>query len=353
MEAYMRAAVLEKYGSFTWASRPIPKIENDQVLIKVHWAGICGSDQHIFKGDFHPRTRVPLIPGHEFAGTVVATGDQVKNARVGDRVAVDPIIPCGKCGGCQVGHWSACTSLKLLGVDMDGGFAEYVAARENMLYKLDERISDRQAALVEIFSIGFHANNRAGTRPGDVLAIWGAGRVGQVILQAARTLTDNVIFMIDIIDKRLEIARSSIANVITINAMQEDPIAVIMEHTRGRGVDIAFEAVGHEKPVPRRPHPVRGCIQSIKGGGVVCVLGLADDPAPIILKELIWREGRIIASRVSHGEFSAAIANMAEGRINPEIMVSAEFDASQAQHAFEVLNANPEHYMKILLRLGD
>ena len=348
----MHAAVLTEYGRIEWQEVPTPQLGDAQILIRVGYAGICGTDQHIFKGDFQPRTRTPMIPGHEFAGTIVAVGKNVKGYKAGERVAVDPVIWCGTCAACQLGHYPACTSLKLLGVDMNGGFGEYVAADESKLYRLAPQITDKHAALVEVFSIGFHACNRAGLEKDDTVAIWGAGRVGQCILQAVRTRTQNTIFLIDILDSRLNIAANHFENVIAIDSRQQDPIAVIHEQTNGRGVDVAFEAVGHAQEVTGRPHPVRGCVQSIHGAGTVCVLGLADDPAPIVMKELIWREARIVASRVSHGEFREVIHHMALGHLKPEVLISAELPAREAQVAFERLEREPENYLKVLLRLA-
>ncbi|MCX6238682.1 MAG: zinc-binding dehydrogenase [Bacteroidia bacterium] len=229
------------------------------------------------------------------------------------------------------------------------GFCQYVAVAESMLYKVPPHLSSKYAALVEIYAIGFHANKRAGVKSGETLAIWGAGRVGQVILQAARTKTKEKIFVVDILDSRLKIAAESNNNIIAINALRENPVEVIKRYTDGKGVDIAFEAVGHAYPVKDVVHPVRGCIQSIKGGGTVCVLGLSDEAAPIVFKELIWKEARIITSRVSHGEFAEAIDQLAKGNLNPEALISEIMPTEQIQKAFELLESNPERYLKILI----
>ena len=196
---------------------------------------------------------------------------------------------------------------------MNGGYGEYVAADESTLFNLDSNISDIHASLIEVLAIGFHACRRAGVKRNDTIVIWGSGRIGHCILQAARTKTENTIFMIDVLDNRLEIAGKNFSNIITINPLKENPIEVIKEKTNGRGVDIAFEAVGHAKEIKGCPNPVRGCVQGIRGAGAVCTLGLADDPVPIVLKELIWKEAKIIASRVTHGEFPEAIKNLAQG----------------------------------------
>jgi threonine dehydrogenase-like Zn-dependent dehydrogenase len=167
----MKAAVISEYGKIKMQEVEKPQLLSNHVLVKVKYASICGSDQHIFKGEFHPRTKLPLIPGHEFAGIVEAVGPEVKDIHPFQKVTVDPIMWCGKCAACRDGHYPACTTLKLVGIDLDGGFAEYVSVPSNMIYKIPDRISDEHAALVEILSIGFHASARAGLgKPRPALA---------------------------------------------------------------------------------------------------------------------------------------------------------------------------------------
>ncbi|MBN2520951.1 MAG: alcohol dehydrogenase catalytic domain-containing protein, partial [Bacteroidales bacterium] len=319
---------------------------------KVSYAGICGSDQHIFLGEFHPRTHVPFIPGHEFAGTIVKTGKDMKNFKNGDRVAVDPIIWCGTCPACLIHHYPACTKLKLVGVDMDGGFSEYIKVPESMLYKITPGISDIHAALVEVISIGFHACNRAKIKENDKVAIWGAGKVGQSILQAVSTKTKNSIIMVDVLEERLAIAKKAYPEIHIINAAKENPVEKIKKITSEKGVDIAFEAIGHWIELPHVVNPVRGCIQSIRGAGLVCVLGLGNEPSPILMKELIWKEGTIITSRVSHGEFSETIENMEKGNLKPDVLISDILHPSEAQKAFEMLESEPSKHLKILLKFS-
>jgi len=347
----MKAAVLKEYNKIEWQEVPTPSVKENEALIKVKYASICGSDQHIFTGEFHPRTQLPLIPGHEFAGEIVKTGSRVTKAQNGDRVVVDPIIWCGNCQACRIGHYPACTSLKLIGIDMDGGFGEYVAVHEDRLFHLDKHIGDKEGALIEVLSIGFHASNRGNVKQGDTIAIWGAGKLGQCILQAVSTKTDQPVFMVDPIESRLEIAKKGYPNIIGINPTKEKPVERIKHETNDQGVDIAFEAVGHATEIQETLHPVRSCIQSIRGAGKVVVLGLSDQKAPIVMKELIWKEAQIIASRVSHGEFSESIENLSQGTLKPKNLITAEMPASQAQKAFEMLEQNPQDHLKILLEL--
>lgn len=348
----MKAAILEKYNQISVGEKPDPKMSSDEVLVEVKFASICGSDQHLYKGDFHPRTKLPFTPGHEFAGVVKDVGENVKNVEVGEHVAVDPIIWCGKCDACKNEHYPACEKLKLLGIDQDGGFGQFIAVPPSMLFKVPNSVAHEHAALVEVYSIGFHACRRAKVKTGDSIVIFGGGKVGQCVMQAARTKTTAKLFVVDIIEGRLDIIRKSYPDVRVINAVKEDPVEVINNETDGHGVDIAFEVVGHATEIEGRVNPVRGCVQSIRGGGVVCVLGLGDDPIPIVYKELIWKEATIIASRVSHGEFSESIEHLAKGNLKPDALITSVLPIDKIQNGFDMLEQHPDKYLKILLDLN-
>jgi len=347
----MKAAVIREYKTIAVEEVKKPVLKENHVLIKVIYSSICGSDQHILKGEFHPRTKLPLIPGHEFAGIIEEVDKSVKIFRPQNKVTVDPIIWCGTCAACKAHHYPACTTLKLIGIDLDGGFSEYVSVPTHMVYKIPDHISDEYAALVEILSIGFHASARAGLGQHDNVLIVGSGKVGQSILHAAKTITDGKIIMADILDERLSLASSAFPDIYTINIKDTDPIAAVKELTGGDGVDIAFESVGHEVPVEGRFNPVRTCINAIKGGGKVCVLGLSDHPSEILMKELIWKEAKIITSRVSHGEFSKVIEALDKGTLNPGKMITGVLNLEDVQKGFDLLDNEPAKHLKILLKV--
>ena len=346
------AAILKEYEHFEWGEIEISETKDNEVLLQVAYACICGSDQHIFKGEFHPRTKLPLVPGHEFAGRIIRTGKDVRAFKPGDMAAVDPIIWCGECPACIRQHYPACTSLKLLGVDLDGGFSEYINVPESMLFNVPPHIPARHAALVELLSIGFHACNRAGIKENDSVVIWGAGKVGQSILQAVKTKSPGRVILVDILENRLKRALSAYPDIHTINSTRVDPVDKIREVTDGRGVDIAFEAVGHYQPVEGRENPVRSCIQSIRGAGTVCVLGLGDEPVPLLIKELIWKEATLTASRVTHGEFSEAIQMLDQGKLKPEALITDVLRPEEIQSGFEMLEKEPDNHLKILLEFS-
>lgn len=347
----MFAAVINEYNKINWQEVSDPKTGDDDVLIKITCASICGTDEHIFTGEFQSRTSLPLIPGHEFVGLVTETGKNVTGLAPGDQVVVDPIIWCGECDACRAGYYPACSSLKLIGIDLDGGFAELIAVPQSMVIRLPEAIHGRHAALIELLSIGFHASNRSGLKKDDNLVIWGGGKVGNAILLASKIKSNGKVFLVDILDERLTRAKNRFPDVITINASREDPLEVIKEQTDNKGVDVAFEAVGHAQLDEGMVHPVRGSIQSIRGGGTVCVLGLSDQPAPLIMKELIWKEAKIVASRVSHGEFNESIFHLEDGSLDPGFLITSFRPMKEAQSAFEDLQNEPEKHLKILLEL--
>lgn len=345
----MKAAVLTEYNKVEWLDIEKPSVKSGEVLIRITFGCICGSDQHIHKGEFHPRTKTPMIMGHEFGGVVAEVGAGVEGWEIGDKVAPDPIIWCGECPACLKGHYPACTSLKLIGIDSDGGFTRYISLPPSMLYKVPSNIPDEHVALIEVLSIGCHAKNRAMVQKNDSVVIWGSGKVGLCILQAVRTVTNNTVYMVDILDQRLAIGPKYYDNVISINAEKENAVEKIKHLTGGAGVDIAFEAVGHAHEFEGYINPVYACIKVIKGGGKVCVLGLGAEPAPVVFKELIWKEGSIVTSRVSHGEFAEVIEHLINGRLKPEALISKVLHGSQTQRGFEILDENPAENIKILL----
>ena len=348
----MRAAVLTEYGRIEWRQVPKPAITDDQVLVKVGYAGICGSDLHVFDGEFHPRTHIPFIQGHEFGATIAEVGKNVTGYKEGDRVAVDPIYWCGQCPACQMGQFSACKSMKLVGIDSDGGFGQYAAVADFMLHKISDNISDKHAAMIEMLGIGFHACNRASVKDGDTVAIFGGGRIGHSILQAARTKTEETIFVVDVLPTRLKIAKDTFENIITINAQLQNPIDVIENHTKGRGVDIAFEAVGNAEKIEGQNHPVAQCADVVRSAGTLCVLGQGSEPVELLMRQLIWKELKLITSRVSCGEFAEVIEHLEAGKLKPDAIISCEMPASDAQKAFELLKTEPQKYLKILLKLS-
>ena len=171
----MKAGILYHDRGIRVGHAPDPRLGPDEVLVAPGYAGICGTDLHIYRGEFHGRVVYPAILGHEFGGIVHKVGSDVSEFQVGDRVVVDPILSCHRCPACLSGHLNACRTLKLLGVDLDGGFGQYVAAPASHVYSLPDGIPLTHAPMVEMYALGHHILQRGQVQPGESVAILGAG----------------------------------------------------------------------------------------------------------------------------------------------------------------------------------
>ena len=159
-----------------------PVIGPDDVLLESHMAGICGTDLHIYRGEFEKRVSYPAIQGHEFGGIIVDAGANGSGFKAGDRVVIDPILSCHQCPACLTGHVNACQTLKLLGVDLDGGYGQFVSLPANRLFALPDSIPMKHAPMVEMYALGHHMLQRGRIQPGETVVILGAGKLGLSIL---------------------------------------------------------------------------------------------------------------------------------------------------------------------------
>ena len=170
----MKAGILYGDKDIRLGNTPDPEIKPHEVLVKSMFAGICGTDLHVFRGEFKGRVAYPAIQGHEFGGIVEEVGSEVTRFKVGDRVAIDPIMPCYSCETCLTGHINACRNLKLLGIDLNGGFGQYVATPEFQCYLLPDNVPMNHAPMVELYGLGQHILQRGMVQPGESVALLGA-----------------------------------------------------------------------------------------------------------------------------------------------------------------------------------
>jgi threonine dehydrogenase-like Zn-dependent dehydrogenase len=347
----LRAAVVEKPGKISVRDVPDPAPAAGQVLVRVEWVSICGSDHHAYLGEFGERVRFPAILGHEFSGEVVALGPGVQGLRTGARVVVDPVLHCGGCPACRQGKISSCRSLKLLGIDLPGGFGELVAAPAHTVFPVPEGLSLRLGPLVELTSIACHAAARARYAPGESVAVFGAGKLGLAVITLLARSSPARLVAVDLDPGRLELAKKLGASDV-IDVREADPVARIRDLTGGDGVDLAFEAVGAWREVPGRRPPVTAAAEAIRHGGRLLVLGQGPLEQPVAWKSFVWKEAEIIASRVNRGEFPRAIQLVASGRLPVGELVTHEMSVEQAPEAFRMLDEHAPGVVKILLRHG-
>ncbi len=323
-----------------------------EVRIQVGYAGICGSDIHVYRGEFAGRVRFPLTQGHEFAGWVVEKGRAVQALEVGDRVCVDPIISCHRCPACLAGRYNACRSLRLLGIDLDGAFAERVVVDAEQCFRLPEAIGDREAALVELFAIGMHATTRARIDPGDTVVVLGSGRVGLAVLSNLALCPLERLIAVDVSDHKLGLARQVGASD-TINAARVEAVRAVEEATGGRGADCVIECIGEaDLNVAGGQSPLAQAARMVRSAGRMVVLGQGPHEYGVHWKTLVWKEAELIMSRVTRGEFPRVVALMAAGKFHPELLLSGEYPLAEAPAAFARCDSEPPELVKCLLKIG-
>lgn len=272
-------------GEIEIQERPVPEPGPGEVLVRIRSVGICGSDVHYFVegkiGNFV--VNPPFILGHECSGEIVEVGKDVKNVKVGDRVALEPGVTCGRCEFCRSGAYNLCSSISFWATPpVDGVFCEYVTHPEFLVYPLREGITFEEGALVEPFSVGLYATYRAGVEPGDTALVLGSGPIGLLTLQALRVRGVTQIVVVDVVPSRLRKAQELGASVV-INAREESVREKVLEFTNGRGVDLVFETAGSSEAT-------QAAIEVARDGGKVVLIGFSPltalDISKIVIKEL-------------------------------------------------------------------
>jgi len=348
----MKAAVLTGAREIHCADAAVPEVGPRQVLVHSAAAGICGTDLHIFRGEFLERVTFPAILGHEFGGEVVELGPTVEGWQVGDRVAVDPIVPCRGCPPCLEGHINACRTLKLLGVDMAGGFGEFVAVPQENLYRLPDSVPMRHAPMVEMYGLGHHILRRGKVQLGEAVVVLGAGRLGLSVLDVlCHGSTPAQAMVVDIAPLRLETARK-LGVQHCCDATEVDPVEFVLEQTMGVGADCVIECVGHYHELPEREAPLAQAVKMIRSGGRIVTAGLGEQLTSVHFKTLVLKEAEIIASRVSAGEFSQALRLMGIGLLHPDLLITHERPIEQVADAFDSVDSESPEVIKIVLGLG-
>ncbi len=314
-----------------------PTVGPGQALIKVAYGGICGTDMMIFVGK-HPRAKAPLVMCHEFVGTIVeADGGAFAP---GTPVAINPLLSCGQCYACKHGLAYVCAKLGLLGIDADGGFAEYALAPLHTVRPLAPSLPLVQAALIEPLAVAVHAVRVSDLKVGDVTAVLGAGPIGIMTAQVARLAGARKVYVSELSPKRQAIARDLGFDV--IDASQGDAVQAILDATDGVGVPVAFETAGVQPTINQASRVARI-------GGQVLQVGMPKGPVSIEMTPAMFREIRSTPIRVYREEdFDIAVAIAGDGTLDLVKPVSHILPLSELQHAMEIAHTATDA-CKILL----
>ena len=262
----------------------IPGFGRTDVLVKVKVASICGTDLHIYEWDRWAQGRIhpPLIPGHEFCGDVVAFGNEVTSVKEGDFVSAEMHVACGKCLQCRTGEAHICQNVKIIGVDADGAFAEYVVIPESNIWKLDPEIPQEYASILDPLGNAVHTV-LAGEVAAKTVAITGCGPIGLFAIAVARAVGAAQVFAIEVNEHRRSIAQQMKADFV-LDPSKEDVNSIVLERTGGLGVDVVLEMAGH-------PSAIRTAFDIVRRGGRISLLGLTSKPISLNFSEDIIFKG--------------------------------------------------------------
>ena len=262
----------------------VPKFGRTDVLVKVKVASICGTDLHIYEWDrwAQRRIRPPLVPGHEFCGEVVAYGDEVTTVKEGDFVSAEMHVACGKCLQCRTGEAHICQNVKIIGVDTNGAFAEYVVIPESNIWKLDPSIPHEYASILDPLGNAVHTV-LAGEIAAKTVAITGCGPIGLFSIAVARAVGAAQVFAIEVNEHRRAVARKMKAD-LALDPSSQDVVKAVMERTGGLGADVVLEMAGH-------PSAIRTAFDIVRRGGRISLLGLTSKPISLNFSDDIIFKG--------------------------------------------------------------
>jgi len=345
----MKVAVMLGIGKMGFEEREIPKAKDDEVLVKLEYVGICGSDLHYYEtgaiGDYV--VEPPFVLGHEPGGTVVEVGKNVKHLKVGDRVALEPGKTCGHCEFCKTGRYNLCPDVVFFATPpVNGVFQEYVAHEAALCFKLPDNVSTLEGALIEPLAVGFHAAIQGNAHLGQKAVVMGAGCIGLVSMMALKARGVSEVYVVDIMEKRLEKALELGATGV-INGAKEDVLNKVKELTNGAGMDLVIETAGTEITTKQAIHMAK------KGSNIVLVgyskSGEMTLPMSIVLdKELTFKT----VFRYRH-IYPMAIDAVASGKVNLKGIVTDIFDLDEVQKAMDYSVNNKADIVKAVIRIRE
>lgn len=344
-----QAVVMTDTRTFEIRDIPMPEIGADEVGIAVKDVSICGSDMGFFDGKaysiFPKETALPFVLGHEVGGEIYAVGKHVKHVKVGERVAVEPGVPCGKCEYCRSGRYHLCPDVVFLATPpVEGALKRYISYPAHSVYPIPEHMSTMEAALCEPLSVGISAVRAGGVSIGSSVVILGGGCIGLCTLLAAKAYGAERIIVTDLFDSHLKKALELGATEV-INSKEEDAVAKIDDLTGGRGADVVFETAGS-------PHTAAQTSRIVGRGGMIVMVGNIMQDTPFSFRNM-YKKGASLKSIFRYcNTYPTAIRAIASGRIDVKKIVSAEFDFAHSQEAFEEAVDNKVNCIKAVIHVG-
>ena len=348
MSKLMKVSVMEDIRKLGFTQREIPQPLEDEVQVKVEYVGICGSDLHYFEqgriGDYI--VEPPFVLGHEASGVVTAVGGKVTGLTLGDRVALEPGKTCGHCYYCRKGEYNLCPDVVFFATPpVDGVLCEYVCHPANLCFKLPEQVSTLEGALIEPLAVGFHAARQGGAELGQTAVVTGAGCIGLVSMMALKAMGISNVYMIDIMDNRLEKAMELGATGV-INGKKEDAVQKVLELTGGLGCDLVIETAGTQQTAAQ-------AIQMGRKGASIVLVGYSKTGEMNLPISLFLDKEQSIHSVFRYRHiYPLAIEAVANGKIDLKGLVTNTYAFEDVQKAFDESLENKDKIVKSVVKIG-
>ncbi|MCL5110056.1 MAG: NAD(P)-dependent alcohol dehydrogenase [Chloroflexi bacterium] len=327
----MKAGVLYKAHDLRLEERPRPAPAPGEVLVQIKAVGICGSDMHLYEEGRIGNTVLeqPVVLGHEAAGEVVELGSGVTSLKVGDRVAMEPGIPCRQCAYCKRGEYHLCPDVKFHGVPgNDGYFAEYATIPADFAFKLPANLDYVQGAMLEPLAVGLQAATEGEVRPGQSVAILGSGPIGLAALQASLVHGATNVIVVDVVEKRLEMAKELGASHV-VNAAHTPAVQEIARLTGGLGADVVLETAG---AVPT----IQQTLYAARRGGVVVLVGIASQAnVPLDVVRIVRSRMQVRGCFRYVNQYPVAVSLASTGKVDVRSTVTHSFPIDQLTEGIE------------------
>jgi L-iditol 2-dehydrogenase len=353
LEQKMRAVQLFAPGDVRCVEVDVPHIKKgDDVIIKVKACGVCGSDipRVMVKGAY----KYPITIGHEFAGQVVEVGSDAKKVKLGDRVSVMPLVPCGKCDYCKIGEAVMCDNYDYYGSRMDGAMAEYISVCADNILFLPDGVDYESGCMTDPMSVALHSVRKCGITPGETTLVFGMGAIGYLTVQWMKAVGAGKVIAVDIYDDKLKLAKMLGADYV-INGRTEDVEKKVMEYTGGEGVAAAVELAGSK-------YTQEQALRVVRKMGKVVYTGISYDDLLIpskTLAKILRGELHIMGSWNSSisplpvNEWVSSLQFMKKGIIQTEPLISHRYRLEDCQTAFNMMYNKTEVFTKVIFKPED
>jgi 2-desacetyl-2-hydroxyethyl bacteriochlorophyllide A dehydrogenase len=342
----MKAAVLYDPEDLRVEELERPSINADEVLIRVKYCGICGSDLHLYEGKWKVNSR-RVVMGHEFSGEIEEIGENVTGYSPGDRVVVDPNIICGECYYCRLDSKNYyCTNRKVIGWEgwLNGGFSELLKAPQKVVYRLPRNVTFMEAVMTEPLACALRGIDNVQVKCGDKVVILGAGSMGLMMLQLMKIAGASWVCVTDLLGYRLKRAKEFGAD-LTVNPNEENVQKAILEETDGRGVDVVIEAAGTTQTVAQ-------AVGLIRRGGKVCLFGVVPQEETVLIRpfDLYYKEALLVSSFCNPFTFQRALDLLGNKKVNISSLITHTYPLKEIRDAFHTMQ-DDEKRCKVVIEV--